>query len=153
MFDPIVTLSPTITASASPDYSAGDNVGGLLTINDAIPPDWRWGEVVGVVITSDVAFTGPFDVVFFNANPSGSTFTDNAAQDIVKADQPKIIGVAHCSDVTALSGCSIHQAMNIVIPVRLAAGVPLYAAIVIRGTLNLTATDELSLDIHIRQQA
>ena len=152
MFDPIVTLTPTVTASATPDYSAGDNLGGLLTLSDATPPDRRWGEIVGVSITSDVAFTGPFDVVFFNANPSGSTFTDNAAQDVVLADQGKIIGVAHCSDVTALSGCSIHQALNIVIPFRLAEGASLYAAIVIRGTLNLTATDEVVMRVRIRQQ-
>ena len=152
MFDPIVTLTPTVTASATPDYSAGDNLGGLLTLSDATPPDRLWGEIVGVVITSDVAFTSPFDVVFFNANPTGSTFTDNAAQDIVLADQGKVVGVAHCSDVTALSGCSIHQTSNIVLPFRLAPGATLYAAIVIRGTLNLTATDEVKIAIRIRQQ-
>ena len=153
MQNPIATLNPTITASASPDYSTGDNLGGLLTLTDAVPPGKEWGEIVSVVICSDVAFTGPFDVVFFNANPSGSTFTDNAAQDVVKADLAKIIGVAHCSDVTALSGASIHQTTNLQLPFRLAAGGALYAAIVIRGTLNLTATDEITMTIRIRQDA
>ena len=153
MFFPIVTISPTVTGSTSPAYSAGDNVGGKLTLPDCVALDRPYGEIVSVVLASDSVQTIPFDLFLFHSDPSGSTFTDNAAQDIVVADLSKSFGVIHLNDISSLSGASIHQAVNIVpVEFRIPSGTSLYAALVARGAMTLAATSDLKLNVFIRQQ-
>lgn len=151
MQSPIITLRPTVTGSTSPAYASGDAVGGKLTLTDVVANQTAWAEIVHVAICSDVLSAVPFDVIFFDADPAATTFTDNGALDIAKADLPKVIGVAHCSDVTALSGASIHQTTNLSLVFRAAVGTRIFAAIVIRGAITLAATDDISIQIRIRQ--
>lgn len=153
MYFPIVTISPTVTGSTSPAYAAGDNVGTKLTLADCVALDRPYGEIVSVVLASDSAQTIPFDLFVFNADPSGSTFTDNAAQDIVAADLGKLVGVIHLNDISSLSGASVHQAVNIVpVEFRIPSGTSLYAALVARGAMTLANTADLKLNVFIRQQ-
>jgi len=149
---PAKVLTATPTVSASPAYSTGDNVGGKITLTDVCRTAQGSGLVQSVVITSKSLQTASFDVIFFNSDPSGSTFTDNAAQAIVDADLSKIIGVAQCSTVVALAAESIHQATGLALPFALSGGATtIYAAIVVRGTPTLGSTSDIWLSVRILQ--
>lgn len=146
----VLTSAPTV--SSSPAYSTGDNVGGKITLTDVARAAMGSGLIQSVIITSRSLQTATFDVVFFNSDPSGSTFTDNAAQGLVDADLSKIIGVAQCSTVVALAAESIHQATGLALPFALSGGATtIYAAIVVRGTPTLASTSDIHLSVRILQ--
>lgn len=145
----VVTATPTVSTSA---YSTGDNVGGKITLASVCRDTMGSGLIQSVIITSKSLQTASYDVIFFNADPSGSTFTDNAAQAIVDADLSKIIGVAQCSTVVALSAESIHQATGLALPFALSGGATtLYACIIVRGTPTLGSTSDIWLATRVLQ--
>ena len=86
-----VCAVPVITPSSA--YSAGNSVGGLITLPAAFLST-NSGILQAVRLTSKSAQTLEFDVTFFSALPS-TTFTDKTAPAIVAADallaQPPMI--------------------------------------------------------------
>lgn len=145
----VLTATPTVSTSA---YTSGDNVGGKITLTDVCRTTMGSGLVQSVVITSKSLQTATFDVVFFNSDPSGSTFTDNGAQGIVDADLSKIIGVAQCTAVVGLAAESIHQATGLALPFALSAGATtIYACIIVRGTPTLGSTSDIWLSVRVLQ--
>lgn len=146
--DVIYKVTPTVTASASPDYSTGDSIGGKIALTKLAARCPNGGLIVGCRLVSDVVSTIDFEVVFFAGDPSGSTFTDNAALDIVAADQPKLIGRVLLDTDADIGGCSIHEpSRQLAIPFEGQSGGDLYAAIIARGTLNLAATTDIALSV------
>jgi hypothetical protein len=146
----VLTATPTVSTTP---YSTGDNVGGKVTLTDACRANMGSGLIQSVVITSKSLQTATFDVIFFNADPSGSTFTDNVAQAIVDADLSKIIGVAQCTTVVGLAAESIHQATALALPFALSGGATtIYACIVVRGTPTLGGTSDIWLSVRVLQQ-
>lgn len=143
----------TITGSTSPAYASGDLVGGKLTLSNAARVSGSSGIVQSAIITSkSLQNNVVFDVVFFNADPSNSTFTDNAAFDIHDNDLDKVIGVAQCNTVIPFSGSSVHQALGLALPFAGSAGsTTLYAAVITRSTTTLAGTTDLTLSVRILQ--
>ena len=90
-FDYAVT--PTVSAGA---YSAGDIVGGLLTFyvgdgNSSVV------AITGIDVAVKAAVTSSLKLVLFNADPTNTTKTDNAAYSLAAADVFKVIT---CVDFT-----------------------------------------------------
>jgi len=83
-------ISNTITTSSGVAYTSGDNVGGIITITDALL------KVDGTAILFDVEVwdkddqKAPLTIDYWNASPSG-TYTDNAAQ-VIAGDFAKWLG-------------------------------------------------------------
>ena len=102
----VAVLTPTVTVDAAL-YATGDNMGGKLTLTGMTRIAAGSGMVQSVVITSKTLATFTADVIFFNADPSTSTFTTNVAQALHDDDLPKIIGVAQCNTVVALNSGAI----------------------------------------------
>lgn len=77
-------------------YATGDLVGEKLTFANAVPVSGGSCYVRGATIR-DQAFNPPgnsaYDLVIFNSDPTGTTFTDNAPLDIADADMAKILTV------------------------------------------------------------
>lgn len=145
----VLTATPTVSTSI---YASGDNVGGKVTLTEVARAAMGSGLIQSVVITSKSLQTATFDVIFFNSDPSGSTFTDNVAQAIVDADLSKVIGVAQCATVVPLAAESIHQASGLALPFALSGGATtIYAAIVVRGTPTLGSTSDIYLSVRILQ--
>ncbi len=152
----ILIIEQNVTVEASPNYSAGDLVGGLLTLahpiadgnNKSIYPT---GGLIHQVLITDLAGVNiNKDVVFFDTNPSATTFTENAALDINDTDLLNVIGVATVETWFSFNDNSVGQALNLAIPFVLpAAATALYAAIVERGTANYAGTSDLSIRVGI----
>jgi hypothetical protein len=146
----VAVITPTVTVDAN-IYASGDNFGGKLTLTGMTRIAAGSGMIQSAVITSKALQTFTADVIFFNADPSASTFTTNVAQALDDADLAKVIGVAQCNTVIALTDCSIHQATNLALPFRLASGTTAYAAIVVRGTPTPATTSDIQLSIRVLQ--
>lgn len=92
------------------------------------------------------------DVVFFNANPTATTFTDNAALDIADADLPKVIGVVSvvAGDYAAFNDSSVATKVNIGLPMSVTTGQNIWFCLVSRGAPTYVA-DELSIAFGVIQ--
>lgn len=149
----VITAVPTV--SASPAYTAGDCVGGLMTLANAV----RSGPLSGVIAFAEVmcksAQTFAFDVILFGANPTGSTLNDNAAIAVAAADFDKIVGVIQITGTSPAAWVNVGTpsfaaVANAGIPIKLAA-TTLYAVLVARGTPTLGSTSDIKFALGILQ--
>lgn len=144
-----VALAPTMSTQTSGAYSANDFVDGKLTLSNAVPIAAGSGVISRVSVLSKSTQTGTYDVIFFNADPSSTTIADNGAVQVNSADLTKVIGVAHCNDVTSFGTGSLHQAIGCNLGFKLASGTTIYAAVVCRFALTQTSTSDMILLVNV----
>lgn len=141
------TFSITPTVEATPDYSTGDVMGGIIDLNvtDGIGAPLAPGYIVSVAIKSKADITVPVDVIFFSASPAASTTTENGGLSVHADDVAKMVGavqVAQWFDV----GTPVFGFAECRIPVKPAG---MYAIMVPRGTINLASTSDIVLEIGV----
>lgn len=146
-----VPVTPTV--SATPDYSAGDTVGGVMTFAGILRADGETSYAVSAVITAKTAAASmaQIDILIFNANPSASTATDNAAFVLADADRSKLKGVIRVTSFDVVGATAAMGYAEGRVPVTGAAADDLYAVMVARGTINLGATDDLVVELAVDQ--
>lgn len=141
-----VELVPTMGTELNGVYGVNQFVGGKLTVSNVVPVSGGSGLIHSVRVHSKKTQVGSFDVYFFNADPSNSgTMADNTAVQVNSADLTKLIGVAHCSDVTSHGTGSTHSALNLGMAFKLASGTTMYAAVVCRFALDTDSTSDILL--------
>ena len=156
-FTKVHTATPTV--SASPDYTAGDAMGGLITFTNFGRRNRIYTEEVGstgvihsVTITDLSAQALNIDVVFFDVNPSNTTVTDNATLDIHDTDLLTIVGVVNVTTWASFSDNAVGFEGNLGIPFDLGAGnSSIYAVLVARDVHNLASTSDLTLRVEVLQ--
>lgn len=137
-----VSVSPTVGLVA---YASGDLIGGKLTITGlSLGEEWG-GLIQSVSILDKAKQDANIDVVIFGHNPTGTTFTDNAAFDVADADLSKIIAVISLSSYADFSTNSLAQKTGLAIPFMTDTGNVLYAALVSRGAPTYVATTDVTL--------
>jgi hypothetical protein len=124
-------------------YASGDLLGVKLTLTNAIRVSGGSGLLQSIILHDLSNQKGALDVVIFDSDPSGTTFTNNAAFDVADADIVKIIGVVSIipSDYIGFADSSVATKSGLAIPVAVAAGRNLYACVVSRGTPTYTANE------------
>lgn len=153
----VLTATPTIDTSA---YATGELMGSSeISLADAVLPfsilngvnRGGSGTIQSVVIVDEDAQEVNLDVYFFDAEPSNTTFTDQAAFAPADADLDLLIGVASVTDWKSTSTNSIGQANNLGMVFVLTPGARiLYAVLVTRGAPTYAATG-LTLRVTILQ--
>jgi hypothetical protein len=83
-----VAVVPTVTNGA---YSANDIVGGLLTFANVARVADEAFVITGLQIVCKAAVLPSYTLMLFNADPSSTTKTDNAAYSLAVADAFKLI--------------------------------------------------------------
>ena len=140
----ILEAVPAVVGAVA--YAAGDNIGGKLTFNI---PNFGAGLATGFVLKSVVVTdlsgqAAALDLLLFDEDPSGSTFTDNAAQAIADADLVKSVGFVQITSYAALATSAIGRGeINRDIPIIAGAGAQLFGAVVARGTPTYVSVVDL----------
>lgn len=131
-------------------YAAGDLVGGKITLT-GVAGESGTGELLSVILSDLDNRQAAFDVIFFDSNPTATTFTDNDPFDIDDADLPRICGVAKvvAGDYSAFVDNCVASKGALDIGFQ-ATSEDLYAAIVTRGTPTYAA-GALRLTVSVRQ--
>lgn len=142
-----ITAIPTV--STSPAYSAGDLIGGKISLANASRAATLGGTITSVVLSDKAKQSAATDVVFFTADPSNTTFTDNAALAVNAADLINIVGVVPITSWSSFSANSVGYANGVGLGFTLAAGTTLYAALVSRGTPTYASTSDIQLTVGI----
>ena len=143
-----LTQTPTITAGA---YSAGDNVGDLLTFANAALIAGGGGVIKQVEIIDDAGQDAKLELWLFD-----QTFTpgnDNDAWSAVEAELHNEVTIISTEDSTrgylsagTPSVCSIEVARRYD-----CIGTSLFGRLVTRGTPTFVATDDLTIKISLLQ--
>jgi len=143
-------VTPTVQAAS---YAVGVGIGGLISFTTAARVAAGSGLIQSIMASFTSGVVPSLDVIFFNANPTGSTVGDKVVTAIVAADVGKIIGVAHLTDSTLLGATapSLIQAIGITMPFLLPAGTTLYAVVVTRTVITLTSTSDMTITARILQ--
>jgi len=143
-----IDVVPTIDTAA---YTAGDCVGGLITLANAARVDGGSGIVQSLTLGDADAQDEPYQIIFFSANPSASTTTDQNPVNIVEADLAKIVGIAtlYAGDYVDFSATSAGKLVNLGIGYDLPSGTSLFAVLMAIDTPDYTQTDALKLGVHV----
>ena len=145
----VITSAQTVTATP---YEAGDLVGAKISLTNAADTATGSGVVQSVVITDLAMQAGDYDVVFFSSDPTGTTFTDEAALDIADADLPKVVCVVPVTVSASFADNGVSYANGAGCAFDLGAGsTTLYAAIVVRSTPTFVGTSDVQLRVGILQ--
>lgn len=154
----VVEVAPTVVAEA---YGANDVLGSdsPLSLTPAIrlvstPKNLiGTGTIVNVMVTDKAAQTATIDIVFWDSNPSATTFTNNTALTVHDTDLLNIIGVITIDTWTSFAASSVGRPANsTAIPFKLASGdTTLYATMITRGTPTYASTSDLLLRVGIYQ--
>ncbi len=124
-------LTPTVTAGA---YAAGQVVGGVQTLTNAVRSGILSGILHGIFVKSKGTSTPALTLYFFDTNPSNGTYTDNvAAADFIAAGSK---GTAH------YAGLGIPLVLT---------GTSLYVLAVATGAFTPASTSDYTIDLNILQ--
>ena len=145
-------FKPTVTVSASPDYTSGDTLGGKITLTN-IARAAGSGMVLTSLVITDAANQKPEgEILVFDANPADSTLTDNAAFVLHADDIAKVIArfpVVTADYYTANSGKAIATLNGLNRVLAPASGRTLYMAFVTTTAANLAATTDIGMALSV----
>lgn len=141
-----VSVTPTITAGA---YVAGNCVGGILTLTNLLrvggPGTGIWQSMLVIDKGNQKA---PLDVLLFDSNPSGGTYTDHVAISSLTTDLSKLIrrvSIA-ATDYVTVNGVAIADLSSIARIIKgAAAATTLYAVLNTSGTPTYASTSDLTV--------
>lgn len=148
---PSVALAEVRCVSATPTvdtniYASGDLIGGKLTFSPAALTSLKAsGYIVSAYVTDKAAQAVDLELVVFRANPSGTTFTDQAAFDPADSDLASVaaaISLPSASTSFAWNDNSVHFAGSLALPVK---GPTLYGALVSRGTPTFASSSDVTV--------
>jgi len=144
------TISVTPVVDADPDYSDGDVLGSVMEFANAVRMDGGSGYVTSVRITSKTANAQPVDLLLFSADPTNTTWTDNAAVAVNAADLAFLVGVVPVNSWHALGTPSVGY-KECGVPFKLASGTSLWGVLIARGTVAIGAVDDVVVEIGLDQ--
>jgi len=156
----VIVAIKTAAVVQAAAYSQNDLVGGKLTFTNAMRTSGGSGILRGFVM-GDQAANGSsvtYDLILFDADPTGTTFTENGPLDIADADLNKIIGVLRLNG-TGSVGDYIAMVDNAVLvgrveqPLKASGSANLYGALIVRSATVPTyaATSDVFLTLLIEQ--
>jgi len=154
------SVKPTISSYTATTYTSGQTIGAVGTFT--IPTVGSGGAVLITFadmkdMNGTVAqpINANVDLILFDANPTGSTFTNAASYAIVAADAPKVIGriTLQCG-VIGVAGFAVNAtgigecaAANLSNPIALTSGQTVYWVLISDGQRVQVSTSDLFLYI------
>jgi len=148
----IVTIATALTVQAAA-YAANDVIGGKITIANATRIAAGSGTIRSIVLNCKSTQTTAFDIIFFNADPAATTFTENGSIAVNAADFDKIFdGVVFAATTPWINvGTPSFAHASVALPFKLAAGTTIWACIISRGAPTFASTTDLTLTLEIEQ--
>lgn len=140
-------LRPTITVSATPDYSSGDVINtGPIALSGVNSLSGYPTKLVSLTVKDASGQAPSFAVLFFRDNPTGGTYTDNAAfswgtGDFALLSAAVKVNNADYVTVNSKSICTYGK-----LDVDLDTAGTMYILLVATATWNAAAATDLSIE-------
>ncbi len=141
-------LAPAITVTAGA-YHALDDIGGVLTLTGAARATGGGTTLTRVSVLDAANQKAQLELLFFNANPAASTFTDNAAPVIHANDVGKYIGrlTIYAADYLSVGTKAVTCLSNLGLGFVTAASANLFYVILTPSTPTYAATGDLQISL------
>lgn len=133
-----------LPATSTTAYASGDVLGAKMRLVDAMRVAGGSGLMQDLTVTLKSVQTAPLDAFLFRADPTASTFTDNAAFAVAPADFDKVIGEIPITKVNALGTGCLYEANQLARSLKVDAGRDLWLVLVWRGAATLGSTSDLA---------
>lgn len=145
-------IQPALTLTLT-QYSTNESVGGRLTLPNAARANGGSGVIKSLLLYDKNQQRGDYDFLFFRADPTSWTLTDNAAVVPQATDAPKLIAAIQSNREWLDYGThSILYMPDINIPFTLdPATAAITMAIISRNTPTFSSTSGLVLTVGIEQ--
>lgn len=140
---------PTVTVDTAA-YAAGDTIGGIITVTNAVRVSGGTGTINQIVLT-DLANQKPaLEIRFFESSPAAGTYTDNNATVLHATDQAVALGriTVLTSDWLTTGSIATCTLKNVGLGIKAASGTSVYMVITAGGTSApdyVASTDFLAL--------
>ena len=137
----VINITGATVGATATTYASGDLIGGKITLTDACLEVGSEATLVSVTIADVAKQNQPCDLVIFNADPSGTTFTDDAILDLDDSDITKVCGVTSivADDYADFSDNSVGTKANVGLVCEAIGTDDLFACVVSRGTGTYSA--------------
>lgn len=144
-------VAPTITVTAGA-YTANDVVGGVVTLTGAARVSGTATTLTRLSLMDAANQKAQLEILFFNANPSASTFTNDAAPVIHANDIAKYVGrvTVYASDYVTINSKALVCLANIGLAMK-PVSADLYMVICTPGTPTYAATSDLTMSLAFYQ--
>lgn len=153
-----VTFRPTITTSASLDYSSGDVISGIITLTNAASDVGRQALLMSVAMKDDSNQGPALSLIFFRATPSGGTYTDNSQLVWGSGDLANVVGYVRIGTSDWYSpAASVAKALFSTGAIKKMMSVAdaakdLFMLIVADETINFASTSDLTLELSFERR-
>lgn len=147
----VQSLTPTI--SASPDYSAGDCVGGILSFTVLNAGLGRPVKVKSLVVKDKNGQSPALSFLFFKSTPTGGTYTDNSALAFGSGDVANLTGVVRIvagDYYVPVTGTSV-AALGGIDQIMAVGAQTLFCLMVADSSLNAASTSDITLELGVEQ--
>jgi hypothetical protein len=146
-----VSVTPAITAS--PDYTALDVAGGILTFANVATVSGRKALIDSITITDKAGQLPQVTLMLFKATPSGGTYTDNGALVLGSGDLANFVGhikVVTGDYYTPVAGVAVAtlSGLNLTVPVS---ATSLFGLLIVDAVWNAASTTDMILTINGRR--
>ena len=142
----IVKITGAELGATATTYADGDVIGNKIFSENIMLLFPGEATLMSITAQDLDAQDAALEVIIWSSNPTGTTFTDDAALDIADADLPKHCGSANIADTDykSYTDNSVGTVRNIGLPIGTDTQNDLWMTLVSRGTPTYTA-DGLSL--------
>lgn len=138
----VISITPTVSTSA---YSIGDCIGGKQTLTDAARLSGGTTVLYSLNIIDKSNQKPEFTILFFNADPSAATITDNAAF-AWSTDIAKYVGMVSVTadDYKTIDSKAIARPDVSGLEMKASGSANLYAVVVADAVDTLVSTSDLT---------
>jgi len=132
-------------------YSASDVVGAKFTLTNIARVSTGLVLLQSIAVQCKSTQTGALTLLIFDADPTGTTLTDNTALSVAAADIFKVKVAVPITQYRNLGTGVVYTADNLAILLQPSSGKDLYAALITETAWTLTSTSDISVDVKALQ--
>lgn len=138
-------ITPTIAVSTGA-YSAGDSIGGKITLSGVARQAGRGATLRNIHILDRAAQSLVGSILLFNADPTAATITDNAAFVYSTDDLKEVARIpVAAADFVTINSKQVADLSFYPRAISLPAGTDLYAVFVVTSTPTFAAATNLQI--------
>jgi hypothetical protein len=147
-------VTPVFTMDTTPDYTAGDVYGDKTTLTNAMRVSSGGGLLTAITVADVDNISPVFDVLLFDADPTGTTWTDNAAPTMAAATAAQLLAMIPFpasfvgGAYVAVGGVAVGTARNLDLVVKANGTANLFVVLIARATINVVTATHLKLRFH-----
>lgn len=146
------SITPTITVSTTPAYTAGDSIGGKITLANAVRVSGGTALLASVMILDRANQKPAGTILIYNADPTAATLTDNAAV-VNSTDDLKVIAAipVAATDYVTINGKAYANPSFDAKVVKAASGTSLFASFTTTTTPTFAVTTDWQMTFGLAQ--